>query len=70
MTFHMLKDLDNVIDVLRELITISKLDITVSLTTSEYDRMDLDKPEAKSKVEIKTREGRLIKAANKLCIIS
>lgn len=69
-TFHVLRDSDNAIDVLGESMTMDRLDTTVGPTTSEYDRIDLDKPEAKSKVEIKAREGRSIEAANELCTMS
>jgi hypothetical protein len=69
--FHVLGDSDNAIDVLGESMTMDGLDTTeVGPTTSEYDRMDLDKPEGKSKVEIKAREGGSIEAANELCTMS
>jgi hypothetical protein len=42
----------------------------VNLTTSEYNIINLDIPEAKSIVKIKVREGKLIKAANTLYIIN
>jgi len=67
----MLKDLNNIINMLRELITINKLNTKkVSLTTSKYNKIDLNKLEAKSKVKTKVKKGKIIKAANKLCIIS
>jgi hypothetical protein len=39
-------------------------------TTSEYNIMDLDIPEAKSRVEIKAREGESIEAAHALYTMS
>jgi hypothetical protein len=44
--------------------------IEVDRTTSEYNMMDLDIPEAKSRVEIKARQGELIEAANALYTMS
>jgi hypothetical protein len=42
----------------------------VDPTTSKYNIIDLDIPEAKSMVEIEVREGKSIKAANVLYTIN
>ena len=68
---HVLRDSDNAIDVLGESMAIDVLGKTeVAPTTSEYDIMELDIPEAKSRVEIKAREGESIEAANALYTMS
>jgi hypothetical protein len=70
-TVHVLGDSDNAIDVLQESIAMDMLDTTeVDPTTSEYDMMDLDIPEAKSTVEMEVREGESIEAANALYTMS
>jgi hypothetical protein len=70
-TVHVLGDSDNAIDVLQESTAMDMLDITeVDPTTSEYDMMDLDIPEAKSTVEMEVREGESIEAANALYTMS
>jgi hypothetical protein len=66
-TVCVLGDSDNAIDVLQESMAMDVLDKTeVDRTTSEYDVMDLDIPEAKSRVEIEARQGESIEAANAL----
>ena len=68
---HVLRDSDNAIDILGESMAIDVLDKTeVGPTTTEYDIMELDIPEAKSRVEIKAREGESIEAVNALHTMS
>jgi hypothetical protein len=70
-TIHVIGDSDNAIDMLGESMAIDVLDKTeVGPTTSDYDIMELDIPEAKSRVEIKAREGESIEAANALYTMS
>jgi hypothetical protein len=64
-TVRVLGDSDNAIDVLQESMAMDVLDKTeVDRTTSEYDVMDLDIPEAEA------REGKSIEAANALYTMS
>ena len=68
---YILRDLDNAIDILGESMVIDVLDKTeVGLTTTEYNIMELDILEAKSRVEIKAREGESIEVVNTLYIMS
>jgi len=70
-TYHVLRDSENAIDMLRESMAMDVLDtIEVDRTTSEYDIMDLNILEAKNRVEIKARQGKSIDAANALHTMS
>lgn len=66
-TFLVLGDSDLAKDVLEASITMDRPETTeVGPTTFEYDRINLDKPEAKSKVEIKASEDESIEAATRV----